>query len=263
MVSGAEDRAEGWGDAHERRVWPPNSVVTVGGDVWVRVLFRVDGTRVGRRSADTGTGPPRAGERPCWVETECVSNERFAAFVGSTGHVTDAERAGYSFVVVGHLTNELRPGRAAVGTEWWREVPGADWRHPTGPGSTVIDRLGDPVVHVSLREARAFCAWSGLRLPTGEEWVRNAGGAPGGGAAASFFHGYWLGAGVTDRPGAGRWEWVCGDRPGAAAERTTGWGLRGGSCGCDTPGRCPYRLSARMTIPPESTSSTISFRCVR
>ena len=48
--------------------------------------------------------------------------------------------------------------RAVVGAEWWRQVYGADWRHPDGPQSTIEDRMDHPVVHVSWTDASAYCA---------------------------------------------------------------------------------------------------------
>ncbi|MEO1687949.1 MAG: SUMF1/EgtB/PvdO family nonheme iron enzyme, partial [Pseudomonadota bacterium] len=44
------------------------------------------------------------------------------------------------------------------------------WRSPEGPGSGIEDRLRHPVVHVTQRDARAYAAWAGGRLPGEVEW---------------------------------------------------------------------------------------------
>jgi formylglycine-generating enzyme required for sulfatase activity len=104
------------------------------------------------------------------IDPCAVSNRRFVAFVDATGHVTDAERYGLSFVFGGLLPDEFSDTRGAIQAPWWRQVFGACWHRPEGPHSSIEDRLDHPVVHVSWRDAEAFCAWSETRLPTEAEW---------------------------------------------------------------------------------------------
>ncbi|HEX3994471.1 MAG TPA: SUMF1/EgtB/PvdO family nonheme iron enzyme, partial [Acetobacteraceae bacterium] len=51
-----------------------------------------------------------------------------------------------------------------------RYVPGANWRHPDGPETTISARDHDPVVQIAWPDAVAFAAWSGKRLPSEAEW---------------------------------------------------------------------------------------------
>jgi len=118
-----------------------------------------------------GEGPAREVRVGSFAIAVCaVTNREFAAFAGETGHVTDAERFGWSFVFAQFVTAPGAVVGSAAGAPWWLGVEGATWRQPFGPGSTLEELDDHPVVHVSWNDANAFCAWSGTRLPLESEW---------------------------------------------------------------------------------------------
>lgn len=127
--------------------------------------------------------------RGFWMDQTHVTNAQFAEFVKATGYVTTAERKpGWETLRVQLPPGTPRPPESAlvpgamvfVGTDrqvpldnyalWWAYVPGADWRRPQGPGSSIEGKDDHPVVQVSYEDAQAFAKWSGKRLPTEAEW---------------------------------------------------------------------------------------------
>lgn len=120
-----------------------------------------------------GEGPQRRVALDAFSISACaVSNAEFGVFARDTGYISDAERCGWSFVFQGFVGEKLKDRIKGVSSEapWWVAVEGACWSRPEGPGSTVDGRDDHPVTHVSWHDAKAYCRWSGTRLPSEAEW---------------------------------------------------------------------------------------------
>ena len=125
-----------------------------------------------------------------WIDRHPVTNEKFSRFVAETGHVTVAERPPDPESYPDARPELLVPTSAVFrkprppvdlgdAYRWWVAVPGAQWRHPRGPQSSLRGLDRHPVLHVAWEDVEAYARWAGKDIPTEAEWERACrGGGP-------------------------------------------------------------------------------------
>ncbi len=246
--------------------------------------------------AGDGEEPRTVDLVPFAISAYAVSNRQWAEFATATNHRTESEQFGWSFVFAGLLPDEFEATRGVVGSEWWRQVHGADWAHPEGPHTDIETRMDHPVVHVSWRDAMAYCDWAAVRLPTEGEWedAARAGTTttwpwgdelePGGEHRMNVFQGDfpsdntasdgWVatcpvdafapqGAGVYNAIG-NVWEWTADvfQAPGRVTDPNARV-MKGGSYLCHRSNCRRFRPAARLSNTIDSAAGNVGFRVAR
>ena len=238
-------------------------------------------------------GPPRTVTvESFWISATEITNAQFAEFVEATGYRTEAERDPPQ--LAGAPPEMREPGSAVFriptpgNPNWWQWVPGADWRHPNGPGSSIDGRDTDPVVQVTYNDALAYARWAGASLPTEEQWefAARAGRAAmpepldqDGKPQANYYQGVFpardIGTdGYTTRAPVGCfepnafglhdmignvWEWTT-SQPGAGEPTNV---IKGGSFLCAANYCARYRAAARQFQEHDLGTDHIGFRVVK
>jgi formylglycine-generating enzyme len=162
-------------EAPEGMVWIP------GGEFSMGAADPPDMNDVGMKATEDSRPVHRVYVDGFFMDRTDVTNDQFAKFVKATGYVTIAERKPRPEDFPGAPPENLVAGSVVFSPpdhpvplnnhfQWWSYVPGANWRHPLGPGSDIKGKDNYPVVQIAYPDAEAYAKWAGKRLPTEAEW---------------------------------------------------------------------------------------------
>jgi len=118
---------------------------------------------------------------PFRIDRTPVTNRQFRKFVNETGYTTFAEIAPDPKDYPGALPEMMKaaslvftppnhPVDLRIWSQWWNFKPGANWKRPYGPRSSISGMEDHPVVHIAYQDAEAYAKWAGKELPTEAEW---------------------------------------------------------------------------------------------
>ncbi|XP_069470977.1 inactive C-alpha-formylglycine-generating enzyme 2 [Ambystoma mexicanum] len=245
-----------------------------------------------------GEGPIREVRvKPFSIDKYPVTNKDFREFVRAKKYKTEAEVFGWSFVFEDFVTEDLKKKvtQKLQSAPWWLPIEKAFWRQPSGPGTSIKEKLEYPVLQVSWNDARSYCEWQGKRLPSEEEWefaVRGGlesriypwgnkyqpnrtnlwqGNFPELDTAEDGYHGIspvnafpsQNNYGLYDMLG-NAWEWTASEYLSSGhRQKQKMYALRGASWIDTVDGSANHkaRVTTRMGNTPDSASDNLSFRC--
>lgn len=167
--------------AHPPGVPPPGMVWIPGGEFSMGANDPPDMDDAGMKATIDARPIHRVDVDGFYMDKTDVTNAQFATFVNATGYVTVAERKPRAQDFPGAPPENLVAGAVVFSPpdhavplndhfQWWSYVKGANWRHPSGPTSSLRGKENYPVVQIAYEDAEAYAKWAGKRLPTEAEW---------------------------------------------------------------------------------------------
>jgi sulfatase modifying factor 1 len=160
---------------------PQGMVWITGGEFSMGAQDPPDMNEVGMQATKDSRPVHRVYVDGFFMDKTDVTNAQFAEFVKATGYITVAEKAPRAEDFPGASPENLVAGGVVFAPpdhavplndhfQWWSYVKGANWRHPTGPKSSVKGKENYPVVQIAYEDAEAYAKWAHKRLPTEAEW---------------------------------------------------------------------------------------------